>query len=228
MEKINTKGIVLRRLDYQEADRIVRFITADKGKVSVIAKGVRKAKSKLAGGIELFSISEVGFIKGKSDLGTLVSCRLEKHFDNIVKDIDKTMLGYQMLKKVDKVTEDNDNEEFYAIIKTSLNALDDASIPIELIEIWFVLRVLDAEGRLPNLMTNSKGEKLEEKESYTFDFDSMSFIEKANGEFIASDIKFLRLVTSQRIPQNLKNIVGLESYLPKVLGLTKNIEKYSA
>ena len=52
---LRTKAIVLRRTDYGEADRILQLLTPS-GKRSVIARGVRKEKSKLAGGIELFSV----------------------------------------------------------------------------------------------------------------------------------------------------------------------------
>ena len=59
MNRISTRSIILTRINYAEADRIITFLTPSNGKVRAIAKGVRKAKSKLAGGIELFSISDI-------------------------------------------------------------------------------------------------------------------------------------------------------------------------
>ena len=50
---IKTLAYVLRRTNYGEADRILNIITPN-GKISAIAKGARKEKSKLAGGIEMF------------------------------------------------------------------------------------------------------------------------------------------------------------------------------
>ena len=50
MRDLKTKAIVLKRTDYGEADRILQLLTPD-GKRSVIARGARKEKSKLAGGI---------------------------------------------------------------------------------------------------------------------------------------------------------------------------------
>ena len=52
-DEIKTLGFVLRRTNYGEADRILNLITPQ-GKISAIAKGVRKPKSKLAGGVEMF------------------------------------------------------------------------------------------------------------------------------------------------------------------------------
>ena len=51
------KAIVLKRTDYAEADRIIQLLTPQ-GRRTVIAKGVRRQRSKLAGGIELFAVSE--------------------------------------------------------------------------------------------------------------------------------------------------------------------------
>ena len=51
-ESERLRAIVLRRTNYGEADRILQLLTP-KGKRSVMAKGVRRERSKLAGGIEL-------------------------------------------------------------------------------------------------------------------------------------------------------------------------------
>ena len=67
---VKTEAVVLRSIRYGEADRIITFITPDRGKVKGIAKGVRKQKSKLAGGIELFSVSDISFIPGRRDIDT--------------------------------------------------------------------------------------------------------------------------------------------------------------
>ncbi|MEK7561678.1 MAG: DNA repair protein RecO, partial [Patescibacteria group bacterium] len=80
MNRYITKGIVLSRTDYGEADRILSFLTIDHGKVRAIAKGVRKSKSKLAGGIELFSVSDLTLIIGRGELNTLISTRLVRHY----------------------------------------------------------------------------------------------------------------------------------------------------
>ena len=62
-----TLAIVLRRTDFGEADRIVNLLTPG-GKVSAMARGVRKPKSKLAGGIEFFALNEVVLIEDEINL----------------------------------------------------------------------------------------------------------------------------------------------------------------
>jgi len=67
MNMRRTSAIVLRRTNYGEADRILQLLTPD-GKRGVMAKGVRREKSRLAGGIELFAICEVVITDGKGEL----------------------------------------------------------------------------------------------------------------------------------------------------------------
>ena len=73
------KAIVLRRTNYAEADRVLQLLTP-KGRRSVIAKGVRRERSKLAGGIELFAICDVVIRSGRGDLGLLTSARLSAFY----------------------------------------------------------------------------------------------------------------------------------------------------
>ena len=45
---IVTKGVVLRETETKEADKILTLLTADRGKISVIARGVRRKSCKYA------------------------------------------------------------------------------------------------------------------------------------------------------------------------------------
>ena len=73
MNKQTTKAIVLSRVDYGDSDRIITILTPEYGKLSLMAKGVRKINSKLAGGIELFSVFDAGFVMGRGEIGRLTS-----------------------------------------------------------------------------------------------------------------------------------------------------------
>src|SRR3954464_12617433 len=128
MKQFLTKGIVLSRTDYGEADRILTLLTPEQGKLRLMARGVRRAKSKLAGGIELFSVSDITFIRGRGDIGTLISARLNKHYANIVKDIDRVQLGYELIKQLNKATEDEPEEGYFHLLNQALETLDNKEI----------------------------------------------------------------------------------------------------
>jgi DNA repair protein RecO (recombination protein O) len=208
MQAINTQGIILTRTDFGEADRILHFLTPDRGKVSGIAKGVRKSKSKLAGGIELFSISELSFIVGKSDIYTIISARLVKHFDNIVKELDRTSTTYEAIRMLNKATEDSPEPAYFNILQQAFEALDDLSLDPKITEQWLKLQLIKLAGHTPNLKTDCSGEKLSEGNSYKFDFDAMCFDPDKTGQgaFNSNHIKFLRLGFAAGRPQILHKV----------------------
>ena len=57
-----TQGIILRKQDADEADRVFTIFTKDFGKLKLRAVSERKITSKLRGGLELFYLSEMEFI----------------------------------------------------------------------------------------------------------------------------------------------------------------------
>ena len=56
-------------------------------------------KSKLAGGIEFFSLNEVVLIEGKSEIKTLSSARMCEFFGEILKDFERTEFAYYAIKR---------------------------------------------------------------------------------------------------------------------------------
>lgn len=220
-----TKAIVLQRTNYGEADRIVTLITEDFGKLSAMVRGVRKERSKLAGGVELFSVNEVGFLRGKGELVTLVSSRLAKHFGNISSDIDRTMVGYEFLKIVSKNTEHNTEQAYYDLLKQSLESLDDFSIDHRITQLWFSMKILIISGHAPNLLTDNNNKPLVVGGRYNFDHEDMQFVEHRNGEYQAAHIKILRLI-KDGIPKKIANIHDGAQYLDKLLLLSQELRRY--
>ena len=60
-----TEAIVLRRKDIGEADRILTLFTPQLGKVRVVAKGIRKPRSRKAGHLELFTRAKLLLATGR-------------------------------------------------------------------------------------------------------------------------------------------------------------------
>lgn len=224
MKQLVTKGIILARTNYGEADRIITVLTPDHGKLRLMAKGVRKPKSKLAGGIELFSVSDITFIHGKKDIGTLVSSRLDTHFGNIVKDIDRTMLGYELIKQLNKATEDEPENAYFNLLEKTFESLNDEHINSDLINLWFAAQLLKLGGHTPNLQTDTVGNKLSADQTYNFSFDDMAFVQaNSSGRFNAERIKVLRLLFSQNSPQALQQVQGAEQLLSHIDPLIKTM-----
>jgi DNA repair protein RecO (recombination protein O) len=60
---IKTKGIVLNTQPFKESSLIASILTNKFGKIKVLAKGVRRPKSKICGALERFNLDEIIFYK---------------------------------------------------------------------------------------------------------------------------------------------------------------------
>lgn len=225
MKQIVTKGIILRRINYGEADRIVTFLTPDHGKVVLRAKGVRRVKSKLAGGIELFSVSSITFIEGKqgSAMGTLVSTRLDTYFGIIITDISRTMVGYEVLKQLHAATEDDPEAAYFTLLERSFAGLNDSTVAPKIVDYWFAAQLLAIGGSTPNMQTDTAGQPLRAGQQYQFDYTHMAFTADPYGPFSTDHIKLLRLSMASYPPQVVAHVTGVGELLPACSTLVATI-----
>ena len=221
----HTQGIVLARTNYAEADRIVTFLTRSHGKVRVIAKGVRKEKSKLAGGIELFSISDIGFVPGKGELGTLTSSRLLSHYDAFLHDLAKVDFAYYALKLINTYTTDDAPEEFFILAKQLFIALSEPRLSPEAVSVWWSVQYSNISGHALNLEQTVDGEQFSAGANYIFDADHAGFSANDNGQFTANHIKYLRLALLHG-PLVLANVQGGQELAASMAPYLKTFVEY--
>lgn len=224
MKQQTSPAIVLRRTNYGEADRIVTFLTPI-GKVRAMVKGVRRSKSKLAGGIELFSESTITFLQTSGDLQRIVSTRLEIHWDGIIGDLQRMMFAYEAMKLLDKTIEDEAERAYYDLLKSTLQALSDSAIPLPAIQMWFYLRLLRLTGHALNVLTDSTGKALPKDALYLFSPDDMCFAVNPHGDFRAEHVKLLRLSLDHQ-PGFLKQVKGVAELAEPLAVLLSHYEKY--
>src|ERR671932_1284417 len=70
---LKAEGIVLRSIRYGEADRVLHLYTRERGRVSAIAKGVRRTRSRFGGRLEPFFRVALVLHEGRSDLLTVTA-----------------------------------------------------------------------------------------------------------------------------------------------------------
>ena len=213
-----TLGYVLRRTNYGEADRILNIITP-KGKIAAIAKGVRREKSKLAGGVEMFSLVDLNIHRGRSELMVVTSAKMIKYYSNILKDFARMELAALILKKINIAAESSDNSEFFDIVDQGLAGLD-LGLNLELVEVWFWLRLLKGSGEEVNLYWDIAGQKLSSEKRYNYDVMEKAFVEDARGEFGVNEIKMLRLMLTTKLVV-VARVKDAEMVVPKVLRLAR-------
>lgn len=207
-----TRAIVLRRTNYGEADRIVRLLTP-LGQRNVMAKGVRREKSKLAGGIELFAVSDVVVNSGKGDLGILTSARLVQFYRHILEDYDRLQFGYEAINLVSKASENIDEPEWYGILSEVYMGLDVSTIPLQLTQTWFYLHYAELTGYELNLERDVAGQTLSPDKTYMYDVSEKGLRLSAQGDITAAHIKLLRIMATKPISA-IAQIGGVADILP--------------
>ena len=221
MKNEKLKAIVLRRTNYQEADRILDLVTP-LGKRSVIARGVRKEKSRLAGSVELLCESEIVLTKSnKSSLAILTSARLIRFYGNILKSYDRMTFAYDTLKNIGKAVNQIEEPEWYDLLSQVLSGLDDLKIDLRLIRVWFLLQYQKLLGNELNMLYDVDGEKLEKTKKYTYDYLERGLREDIGGKINGDVIKFLRVVNNNSLDLVTK-IGGIDSVLGDALALAEN------
>src|SRR4030042_3848488 len=111
-----TEGIILSRKNFGESDRILSIYTRDYGKVTALAKGVRRPKSRKAGHVEIGNWCKVFIARGKN-LDLLTEVELIKAFG--IADFESTKANkiYHLLELVEKLTpEDQKNSYVFHLL----------------------------------------------------------------------------------------------------------------
>lgn len=196
MNSIHTEAIVLRRTNYGEADRVLQLLTP-LGKMSVMARGARREKSKLAGGIELFGVSDVVAANGKGEIGTLTSAKLIHFYNHILEDYDRMQFAYQAMKLISNASEMVDEPEWFEILQETLMGLNAFSVRLDIIQTWFYLHYASMMGHELSLGRDVDDEKILPDKKYRYDIAERGLRPVENGEITSEHIKLLRLIIAK-------------------------------
>lgn len=144
------QGVILRRRDLGEADRILTLFTRERGKLRLVAKGVRKPTSRKAGFVELFS-----HVSGVASAGTTLDILTQVDtldaYITLRNDLDLMSYASHFCELVDSFTEDDDaNPSLYTLLSSSLGYLD-AGVEKRLVARFFELHLLRIEGFQPEI-----------------------------------------------------------------------------
>lgn len=122
-KRYSSEGIVLARRNFGEADRILVVYSKKFGKVSFIAKGVRKLESRKRGSLEVFSHFKFAASRGKN-LDLITEAEVIDSYPTIRKNLKKVTVAYYFMEVVGRVTsEDEKNEELYSLLAGYLDKL---------------------------------------------------------------------------------------------------------
>ena len=101
-----TEGVILKKRNFGEADRILSIFTKDHGKISALAKSVRRPRSKKAGHLEIGSWCKIFVAQGKN-IDLLTEVELKRAFGIADFTESKANRIYHLLELVESLTADS-------------------------------------------------------------------------------------------------------------------------
>jgi len=150
MPTYQTLAIVIGRTNFGEADRIIRLLTPAHGKISAVAKGVRKIKSRLAGHLELFGETNLTLATGRN-LDVISGAQLMWYPHELATDYQRISLAYAFATLIDRTAAERQPQTgLYSHLNQALHALEKGQ-GSQLLELWFKLRLLNLTGVRPEL-----------------------------------------------------------------------------
>jgi DNA repair protein RecO (recombination protein O) len=200
MPTYQTNGIIIGRTNFGEADRVIRLLTPDHGKVSAVAKGIRKLKSRNAGHLEPLGETNLMLARGRN-LDTITSARLVWYPHQLAASYEALSLAFAFATAIDRLTEPGQaSPQLYATLKEALQTLDGGASG-NLPELWFKLRLLNLLGYLPELTTCTSCSQHDTTGNYSFSPARGGIVCQADttpGDYpmMPNTIKFWRLLSA--------------------------------
>jgi DNA repair protein RecO (recombination protein O) len=163
---IRVEAIVLRHMDWGEADRLIWLFTKEYGKLRAVAKGVRKARSRKAGHLEPFTRVSLLLARTK-DIPLITQVETLDAFLPIHDDLLRVTGGLYLLELLDRFTyEEGANLPIYRLLNDSLARLS-LAIDQDLVARYYEVRLLDYLGFRPQLFTCAQcGEEIKPENQY--------------------------------------------------------------
>ncbi|MBI4036738.1 DNA repair protein RecO [Candidatus Daviesbacteria bacterium] len=198
MVAFKTEGIILKRKNYSESDRILTIFSKNRGKITVLAKGVRKITSRRAGNVELLNRVQIFLHQGKNFLILTEATSIDT-YPKIKEDLTLSTYAYHIIELMDRLTAENQpNLDLYNDLVEVLNRLSDS--PRQILIRAFEVRILSNLGfwSTENIADLNKDIS-----------DILKVLEKLGWEGIS------KLTISEKVALELERI--LRYYIEKVL-----------
>lgn len=151
-EKFRTLGFLIQKEDFSDDDQFLTFFTKDFGKISVLAKGIRKTASKLKMRSDLFNFSEIEFVQGLNHK-ILTDIFLFNSFLKTKKYLSKVYWFYRISRDVDELIFDQEKDErIFSLLLETFQKIEHSFVfkKIALSYLSFFWRLIFYLGYFPN------------------------------------------------------------------------------
>lgn len=248
MAILKTRAIVIKTQEFKEADKLVWLFTEDFGKITAIAKGARKNKSKYVSSTLPCSYGEFILFKGKN-LYTINEVTIIDSFQQLLRNLDTITYASYFNELIDISMENEDvNSELFKDLVSAFYFIKNDVMDIEILARAFETKLLKATGYGLNFEQCVRCRK---KISISNNIDLQSYgpickdCEKVNSIYISNPtyntLKFLnnfgmdkinRIVVSQASKLELYKVLSIiisQNYVrkPKSLEMFDYLREYN-
>lgn len=144
------EGIIIRSIDYGEGDKILTVWTREIGKIAVMAKGTRKAKSRHSAAVQLFTLGEF-LLFGGSQMLSLSQVDIIESYASLRQDLYKTAYASYFAELIYRLTEERErNPYLFELLKQSLDFIDEDK-DLDILARIFEMNMLAISGVRPQL-----------------------------------------------------------------------------
>jgi DNA repair protein RecO (recombination protein O) len=160
------QAVVLGHIEFGEADRILKLFTYERGKITAIAKGIRKIRSRKAGHLEPFTHVNLFLAKGKS-LDIITQAETVTPYMRIRGDLNRIAYAAYVVEVLDRFTyEESQNIGIFKLLTNTLERLDKVE-NLETVIHHFEIRLLSLLGFKPQLFECVNcGKKIQEQDQF--------------------------------------------------------------
>jgi len=145
-----TEAIVLRRRDLGEADRILSVYSLDRGKLRLVAKGVRRPGSRKAGHLEPFTRAQLLVARGR-DLDLITQAEALEPHAALRSDLIRLGHAAYAVELLDRFTvEEGSHRPLYHLLRETLERLAAGASPAVALR-FYELHLLEGAGFRPEL-----------------------------------------------------------------------------
>lgn len=223
MNFFKIKGIVIKKIDFGEADRIIIVFTESFGKLEILVKGIRKSKKRDISAVEILSFSEFTLYK-KDEKYILSSADLIEYFFEIRSNLEKLEVVSYILILINKLIFPGEKKrEFFQRIKGALEFIKENE---KILNYYLILRMLIWIIKAEGLSIQEKGVKY-------LDIINSSIVDINLGGGIELEKNIYELITLKSKKKNIRNekeiiaaILLCEKYLNYHLDIKLNFVKY--
>lgn len=146
---------MLKRHSLGETDRVVHVYTREHGKLSAVAKGSRRANSRLTGATEPFTEVSLLLATGRS-LDIVTQCEVRQSFPRLRESLDRLARATYICDLLSSLTVERDaapSAELYDLAVSALHLLQRTPVDLDTVVHAYEVRLLTALGYAPELRT---------------------------------------------------------------------------